>query len=557
MSNRPSSRAWRDGVPLGRYVVYDRIGAGGMATVHLGRLASVGGFSRVVAIKKLHDHVACEPKFVAMLLDEARLASSFRHANVIPTIDIVEDGPSIALVMDYVPGAALFDLMAVMEGRRQPIPAAVALSAVVHVLHGLHAAHEAVDPTGRSLGIVHRDASPHNVLLGTDGVARILDFGIAQASSRLQNTLTGELKGKVAYMAPEQLTSRPVDRRSDLFTVGTVLWELLASRRLFLSTSEPATMHAVLSKPVPPPVQGGAVANAVNAIVLRALDRDPDGRFQTCEEMALALEEAVSLPKPREVGAWVAEVAHGPLSEREALVRRIEGASSSSSGLERLLDAVNERAGRLDPSLDAPTLTVQVPPSRPHSLPPSRPSPASSARPLGPAVRVETDQESDTESDTVTSWTGRGPPIRKAWASFDSAITQIRNGAKTEIDEIRRLYEAGEITIAMARAGTVRGPHRLTSDTVLNVNVTLERLLRLPLNPRAAFMFSRIDGVSDVESILSVAGMPELEAIELLDKLLTVGALGIVAREEASDRDEDTLSNYGDLPEGDTLTLRR
>ena len=109
----------------------------------------------------------------------------------------------------------------------------------------------------------------------------------------------------------------------------------------------------------------------------------------------------------------------------------------------------------------------------------------------------------------------------------------------------------------MARAGTVRGPHRLTSDTVLNVNVTLERLLRLPLNPRAAFMFSRIDGVSDVESILSVAGMPELEAIELLDKLLTVGALGIVAREEASDRDEDTLSNYGDLPEGDTLTLRR
>ena len=133
MSNRPSSRAWHDGVPLGRYVVYDRIGAGGMATVHLGRLASVGGFSRVVAIKKLHEHVACEPKFVAMLLDEARLASSFRHANVIPTIDIVEDGPSIALVMDYVPGAALFDLIAVMEGRRQPIPAAVALSVVVHL----------------------------------------------------------------------------------------------------------------------------------------------------------------------------------------------------------------------------------------------------------------------------------------------------------------------------------------------------------------------------------------------------------------------------------------
>ncbi len=552
-------------MPLGRYVVYDRIGAGGMATVHLGRLASVGGFSRVVAIKKLHDHVACEPKFVAMLLDEARLASSFRHANVIPTIDIVEDGPSIALVMDYVPGAALFDLIAVMEGRRQPIPAAVALSVVVHMLHGLHAAHEAVDPTGRSLGIVHRDASPHNVLLGTDGVARILDFGIAQASSRLQNTLTGELKGKVAYMAPEQLTSRPVDRRTDLFTVGTVLWELLSSRRLFLSTSEPATMHAVLSKSVPPPVQGGAVANAVNAIVLRALERDPDGRFQTCEEMALALEDAVALPKPREVGAWVAEVAHGPLLEREALVRRIEGASSSASGLERLLDAVNERAGRLDPSLSAPTVTVQVPASglssRPasglSSRPPSLPPPVSSARPLGPAVRVETEEESDTESDTVTGWTGRRPPIRKAWASFDSAITQIRNGAKDEIDEIRRLYEAGEITIAMARAGTVRGPHRLRSDTVLNVNVTLERLLRLPLNPRAAFMFSRIDGMSDVESILSVAGMPELEAIELLDRLLTVGALGIVAREEAGDRDEDTLADYGNVPEGDTLTLRR
>jgi hypothetical protein len=395
--------------------------------------------------------------------------------------------------------------------------------------------------------------------LGTDGVARILDFGIAQASSRLQNTLTGEVKGKVAYMAPEQLTRGRVDRRTDIFTVGTVLWELLSSRRLFWLPSEPATMHAILCKTVPAPVHGGVVANAVNAIVLRALERDPDCRFQTCEEMALALEDAVSLPKPRDVGAWVAEVASGPLLEREAMVRRIEGASSSS-GLVGLLDAVNERAGRVDARSDArkgAQSPSQLPPPRPSAHPPAHPSAVPPAIPpaLGGvgAVRSEADQE----LDTVTAWTGQRAPIRKAWASFDSAITQVRNGAKDEIDEIRRLYEAGEITVAMARAGMVRGLHRLSSDTVLNVNVTLERLLRLPLNPRAAFMFSRIDGVSDVESILSVAGMPELEAIELLDRLVTVGALGIVERAEAGDGNEDTLSDHGDSPEGDTLTLRR
>jgi eukaryotic-like serine/threonine-protein kinase len=336
---------------LGRYHVYDRIAAGGMASVHLGRLAGRAGFSRLVAIKKLHDHVARDPKFVAMLLDEARLVALVRHPNVVSTLEIVEGADSLAVVMEYIPGESLDGLVDTLATRGERLPPAIAVSVVVHMLHGLHAAHEAVDASGRNLDIVHRDISPQNVLVGIDGLARVLDFGVARAATRLQGTETGELKGKVAYMSPEQLQETGVDRRSDLFAAGTVMWELLTGKPLFFGSSPVGTIGNVLNMAILPPSHAGSESAALDAVVMKSLERDRDKRFHTAEEMAVALEDAMPLAKQRDIGRWVSTVAEATLRSRAAIARRIEnedlGAMRSPTGsspeLSRVLAEVENR----------------------------------------------------------------------------------------------------------------------------------------------------------------------------------------------------------------------
>ncbi len=198
---------------VGRYALYQSIAAGGMATVHLGRLIGAAGFARTVAIKRLHEQFASDPEFATMFLDEARVAARIRSANVVPIIDIVADGRELLLVMDYIQGESLARLMRSVTKAKTHVPLDVAVAIVAGMLHGLHAAHEATDEQGEPLGIVHRDVSPHNVLVGSDGLARLLDFGVAKAAGRIQTTREGQLKGKLAYMAPEQLRSvSPISR---------------------------------------------------------------------------------------------------------------------------------------------------------------------------------------------------------------------------------------------------------------------------------------------------------------------------------------------------------
>src|SRR5258708_3447542 len=187
----------------GRYAIYDEIASGGMATVHFGCSLGAGAFSRVVAVKRLHAHLARENEFVTMFMDEARVAARIRHPNVAPILDVVATDREIFLVMEYVHGESLSKLFGAMRASRQPMPVAAAI--LVGLLGGLHAAHEATDERGMSLRIVHRDVSPQNLIIGADGVARIVDFGIAKAVGRLQHTQTGEIKGKFGYMAPEQV----------------------------------------------------------------------------------------------------------------------------------------------------------------------------------------------------------------------------------------------------------------------------------------------------------------------------------------------------------------
>jgi len=309
---------------VGRYVIHDEIAAGGMATVHLGRLMGPVGFARTVAIKKLHAQFSKDPEFVAMFLDEARLAARIRHPNVVVTLDVVAEGSELLLVMEYVQGEAISRLMRGESGRRAIRPS-IAATLAAEMLFGLHAAHEATDDQGQPLSIVHRDISPQNVLVGIDGIARVVDFGVAKAAGRLQTTREGQIKGKAAYMAPEQLRGEEVDRRSDVYAAAVVLWEMLTGKRLFLADSPQATMRQVLEKqPDPPSMHVANIPAAVDAIVLRGVSKRASDRFATAREMALALEDVMGRDSPSRIGAWVEESAGVVLAERAAVVARIE-----------------------------------------------------------------------------------------------------------------------------------------------------------------------------------------------------------------------------------------
>jgi serine/threonine-protein kinase len=314
---------------LGRYALYDEIAAGGMATVHYGRLVGPVGFSRTVAIKRLHERHAKDPEFVSMFLDEARLAARIQHPNVVQTLDVVSMDDELFLVMDYVQGDSLARLVRAAAAEEKPIPLAVVSAIICGTLLGLHAAHEAKDEQGEPLGIVHRDVSPQNILVGADGVPRVLDFGVAKAAGRAQTTREGQLKGKIAYMAQEQLNLTHIDRRADVYATGVVLWEALALKRLYAGENEAGIMARVLQGVPERPSSVTPVPPTVEDIVMRALEYEPSKRFQTAKEMAQALEAAVPMASAPRVAEWVEQLAGGQLAVRRESVARIESISGT------------------------------------------------------------------------------------------------------------------------------------------------------------------------------------------------------------------------------------
>jgi serine/threonine protein kinase len=315
---------------VGRYALYDKIASGGMASVHFARLLGPLGFTRVVAVKRLHPQFAKDPEFVAMLLDEARLAARVRHPNVVPTIDVVAEGGELFLVMEYVQGESLGKLIIAASELDELIPPKIAITILIQALWGLHAAHEAKTPRGESLGIIHRDVSPQNVLVGDDGVVRIVDFGVAKAAWRAQSTREGQLKGKIAYMPPEQLRSEPnQDRRVDVYAASVCLWEALTGRR-FIENETPTVMIRKLLAlvPDPPSKHARGLPRAIDAIVLRGLARAPADRFATAHDLATELEKAAVMASAREVGDWVRRAVGDVLERRAKVVFDIEGVSS-------------------------------------------------------------------------------------------------------------------------------------------------------------------------------------------------------------------------------------
>ncbi|UQA62990.1 serine/threonine-protein kinase [Polyangium aurulentum] len=296
----------------GRYEKIAEIASGGMATVYLGRALGAAGFERLVAIKEMHRHIASEDEFVEMFLDEARLAARIHHPNVVATLDVGSDEDGLFLVMEFVEGPSLQQMLKHLHRQRgEKLPIDIALRIFLDALEGLHAAHELTGEGGAPLNLVHRDVSPQNVLVSTDGIAKLTDFGVARAESRLFTTKAGNIKGKVPYMAPEQATAKPVDRRTDVFAAGSVLWEMLAGKRLIKADSEVAMIFQVTEVvPDSPRVERPEIPMPIAAACLRALEKDAVHRYATAAEFAEALEQAarvsnVAIATPRAVAAFV------------------------------------------------------------------------------------------------------------------------------------------------------------------------------------------------------------------------------------------------------------
>jgi eukaryotic-like serine/threonine-protein kinase len=298
-----------------------------MATVYLARVSGAGGFQRFVAIKRLHPHLAREEEFIEMFLDEARLAARIHHPNVVSILEIGTSEQGYYIVMEYVEGDTLAHLLTHCTKRGQRLPMNVALRIIIDVLAGLDAAHELKDDDGKSLEIVHRDVSPQNVLVGVDGSARLSDFGVARAATRLTITRTGQVKGKVAYMAPEQARGeKDIDGRADVFAAGIVLWEVLTCRRLFKGEGDAHTLNKVLSEAIPSLESFlPDVPKTLQPIVDKALERDRNVRYATAAEFADALETAARqagvLGTNKEVAAYLEAMLGPEISEQREAVR--------------------------------------------------------------------------------------------------------------------------------------------------------------------------------------------------------------------------------------------
>jgi eukaryotic-like serine/threonine-protein kinase len=341
-------------------MLHDEIASGGMATVHIACAVGTAGFSRTVAIKRLHAHYARDPEFAAMLLDEATLAARIHHPNVVPTLDVVvgREG-ELFLVMEYVAGESLARLLGTARRRAERAPLPIVLSVITQALYGLHAAHEAKSQQGEPLAIVHRDISPQNILVGLDGVARVLDFGVAKAATRLQTTRDGQVKGKLLYMAPEQVRMDPIDRRTDVYAASCVLWEALTGQRVVAAAEPAAIVHQILTGVVQSPSSlVPDLPASLDAVVQRGLSKDPRDRFPTALAMADELERLGPLATSRVVGAWVDRTCGDVLTTRATRIAEIEKSSEHGalSGVRRP-EEPSPLSGARSPSSEALTAT--------------------------------------------------------------------------------------------------------------------------------------------------------------------------------------------------------
>jgi eukaryotic-like serine/threonine-protein kinase len=313
------------------YEVASVIGRGGMATVHMGKAVTSQGQSRVVAFKQIHTNKQNDLAHQVMLLDEARIASRLNHPALVGVDDVIASEGATWLVMDYIHGESLALLLERSVAMGRPIQPGVVSAIIVDALRGLHAAHEATDSSGVKLDLVHRDVSPQNILVGVDGYSRLIDFGVAKALGQQHVTATHVIKGKIAYTSPEYLEGRPVDRRSDLFSMGIVLWESLCCKRLFQGDDPASTLGAVLRYKIPAPTQVQPdLSESVDSVTLRALQRNPKERFASALDFTAELETAIPPASRETVSHWMRLMARESLAAKSTLLQQLESQPHST-----------------------------------------------------------------------------------------------------------------------------------------------------------------------------------------------------------------------------------
>jgi eukaryotic-like serine/threonine-protein kinase len=309
------------------------LGSGGMATVHLALAAGPSGFNRLVVVKAMRDELLELPEARAMFLDEARLCARLNHPNVVQVSEVVDSPAGVMIVMEYLDGRPL----SAMYQAGDDFTLLMRLRVVCEVLAGLHYVHELKDFEGEPLGLVHRDVSPHNVFATFDGRVKLLDFGIAKATFASEHTKTGVIKGKLTYMPAEQLRGHPVDRRSDIYSVGCILWEAVAGSRIWNKRPDKDIMQSVLRGDIPRLSSRVDVDPRLEHIVSRATALDPDQRYATAEEMRLELEELLHTAapiSPRDIGEFLSTAFAEANQKRHAEVAQLIAALPESAGSE-------------------------------------------------------------------------------------------------------------------------------------------------------------------------------------------------------------------------------
>ena len=313
---------------FGRYELLYRLAAGGMAQLFVGRFSGMQGFEKLLAIKRIHDHLTEDPQFVKMFFDEARLAARISHPNVVQVIELGHVADSYYIAMEYVDGESLGQLLKARQPGFQ-----IGARIVADAAAGLHEAHELKDNSGVPLNVVHRDVTPQNILIGYNGAVKVADFGVARARDNLHITSGGTLKGKFGYMSPEQATAQPVDRRSDVFALGILLYEATTRRRLFKGDGSVETLKKVTGGRIVPPTElMSDYPPRLEQIVLTALDRDLERRYQTAQEMEHELERYIvssgAPVLPSEISALMTDVFSHRIAEKQQALRKAQQAAA-------------------------------------------------------------------------------------------------------------------------------------------------------------------------------------------------------------------------------------
>jgi serine/threonine-protein kinase len=421
---------------LGRYEVQAKIAEGGMATVYLGRLAGPAGFERVVALKVIRDQYALNPDFVDMFLDEAKIVARLSHPNIVQVHELGMEGNRLFIAMELLFGQSLWQVWEACRERKVRLRYDLMAWLGARVAEGLHHAHELTD-AGQKLEVIHRDVNPSNIFVTYDGQPKVIDFGLAKAANRISKTAAGVLKGKLAYMSPEQALGQRIDRRTDVFALGTTLWELTVDRRLFKQADDVSTLKAVHEALVPDPrtlVMG--YPEQLWRVLSRALQRDRDARYPTALDMAREL-DACSRMEGRVVSSatmaevmlalfaheserqarWIAEASGGGEAARRDTMRPPPGTPlPGNTGMPHRRGVFAE----VDP--DAPTLyfvpkdgeVLRLEPSAnpritaPPPTPPIPPAP-------GEHVRAEVAQQHAPALPAVTPQAVAGPSNQPLW----------------------------------------------------------------------------------------------------------------------------------------------